>query len=479
MNPCPWKSFCKLGLFITMCQALLYGQDDLKDQPAPKAIPIEDLLPKFDQDVMVISRTQQFKISGGDPALRAAAANLAEETKDEILKLLEEKDEWKVPVIVEMRGKFGDVVPLRSSVVQLTYGDVGYEVRIFVNLSRGLQKESYQRAVISGYLLSRAFASKELPNKDEEVFYAVPPWLVEGVAEAILWRLGQSDRRMYDALFRNGGLLELKNLFEANEAGFFALDGASKAAFRVSAGAMVMALCEQPDGKAGMRGFLKEAASYNGEFPVLLRQHFPELNLSQSSLTKWWALQLAVKGAVPLVEAMGVIDTDKELERALKIRYRSADGIFKEVLFSEWETVPELTKPERVEAVRLSEEELVRLSFRCFPSYRPMLNEYQLILTKWVAGETKGLTESLGKLADTRRIMVGKSERARDFLDWFEITRARETSGEFDDYLNLKSRLKTQANPRKDPLTKYLDKLDPLFVIPEQRKPKLFPLDDF
>ena len=148
-------------------------------------------------------------------------------------------------------------------------------------------------------------------------------------------------------------------------------------------------------------------------------------------------------------------------------------------MFTQWETLPELTKPERVEAVRLSEEELVRLSYRCFPSFRPILNEYQLLLNKWVAGETKGLTESLGKLAETRRIMVEKSQRARDFLDWFEITRARETSGEFDDYLNLKSRLKTQSNPRKDPLTKYLDKLDPLFVVPEQRKPQLFPLDDF
>ncbi|MFN7343511.1 MAG: hypothetical protein ACK5TA_09260, partial [bacterium] len=120
--------------------------------------------------------------------------------------------------------------------------------------------------------------------------------MVEGFAEAIAWRLGQSDRRMYDTLFRYGGLFELKNLFELDGAAYLALDAASKAAFRVSAGAMVMALSEQPDGKAGMRSFLKEASTYSGEIPTLLRQHFPELNLSQSSLSKWWALQLAIKG---------------------------------------------------------------------------------------------------------------------------------------------------------------------------------------
>lgn len=459
------------------CHGHADGQDDLKDQPVPRAIPIEDLQPKFNQDVVVVSRSQQFKISGSDPATRAAAANLAEETKDEILRLLVEKDDWKVPVKVEMRGKPGDAVPLRSAVVQLTYSEVGYEVKIFVNLSRGLQREPYQRAVIAGYLLSRSF--KDAPKTEEQISYVVQPWLVEGIAEAISWRLGQSDRRMYDSLFRHGGLLELKNLFELNEAGFLAMDAASKAAFRVSAGAMVMALCEQPDGKAGMKGFLKEASTYDGEVPALLRQHFPELNLSQSSLTKWWALQLADKGAVPLVESMDVVGTDQELARALKIRYRNAEGNLNEVLFTEWETVPELTKAERLEAIRLTEEELVRLSYRCFPSFRPMLNEYQLLLTKWVAGETKGLAESLRKLAEIRQTMVAKAERARDYLDWFEITRARETSGEFDDYLNLKSRLKTQVNPRKDSVSKYLDRLAPLFVIPEQRSPQLFPLRDF
>jgi hypothetical protein len=473
MNSCSWKCLAKLGIMILSISVSVNGQDDLKDQPAPKAIPIEDLLPKFGKDMVVISRSQQFKISGSDPATRAIAANLAEETKDELLRLLEEKDEWKVPVIIELRGKIGDPVPLRNTVWQVSFNEVGYEVEIFANLSRGLQKESYQRAIIAGYVLARSL--KDAPKSDTQVPYTAAPWLVEGISEAISWRLGQSDRRMYDALFRHGGLFEMKQLFELDEAGYLALDAASKAAFRVSAGAMVMALSEQPDGKAGLRSFSKVVSSYSGEVPTLLRQHFPELNLSQSSLIKWWALQLANKGVAPLAEAIGVVNTDQELERALKIRYRTVEGSLIEVPIREWDRIPELSKTERVEAVRLTEEELVRLSFRCFPSFRPFLSEYQIILTKWVAGETKGLTESLTKLSETRSTMVAKSERARDYLDWFEITRARETSGVFDDYLTLKSRLKLQSIPRKDSISKYLDRLDPLFVIPEQRQPNLFP----
>ncbi|MES2983106.1 MAG: hypothetical protein V4727_12405 [Verrucomicrobiota bacterium] len=453
------------------------GQEDLDNQPVPKAVPIEDLQPKFDENVVVISRSRQFKISGSDAATRAAAANLAEDSKLELLRMLEEKDDWKVPVIVEMRGKFGDAVPLRNTVLDFGYNDVSYQVKIFVNLSRGLPKENYQRAVIAACLLARSLQDKA--KVDANVRRSIPPWLVEGISEAISWRLGQSDRRLYDTLFRHGGLYKLENLFELNEAGYIGLDAASKAAFRVSAGALVMALSEQPDGKAGMRGFLNEAPSYSGEFPALLRQHFPELNMSQSGLAKWWNLQLANKGTAPLAEALGVAKTDEELERALKLRYRDAASAMHEVPISEWNRIPELTQAERLESVRLTEEELVRLSYRCFPSYRPLLQEYQLVLTRWVAGDTKEVSTSLLKLAETRQIMVAKSARARDFLDWFEITRARETSGAFDDYLTLKTRLKVQSNPRKDSITKYLDRLDPLFVLPDQRKKAPFPLGEF
>lgn len=453
------------------------AQEDLANQPVPKAVPIEDLQPKFDQNVVVISRSRQFKISGSDPAIRAAAANLAEDTKSELLRLIEEKDDWKVPVMIELSGKFGNPVPLRNTVLDFGYNEVSYQVKISVNLSRGLPKESFQRAVIAGCLLARSL--KDKAKVDANVRRSIPPWLVEGISEAISWRLGQSDRRPYDTLFRNGELYKLENLFELNEAGYIALDAASKAAFRVSSGALVMALSEQPDGKAGMRGFLNEAPSYSGEFPGLLRQHFPELNMSQSGLAKWWNLQLANKGTAPLAEALGVAKTDEELERALKLRYREAVAAMHEVPISEWNRVPKLSQAERVESVRLTEEELVRLSYRCFPSYRPLLQEYQLILTRWVTGDTKEISASLLKLAEIRQTMVAKSARARDFLDWFEITRARETSGAFDDYLTLKTRLKLQSNPRKDSITKYLDRLDPLFVIPQQRQPTPFPLGEF
>jgi hypothetical protein len=265
-------------------------------------------------------------------------------------------------------------------------------------------------------------------------------------------------------------LFGLEDLFGLSEAEYISIDAASRAAFRVSAGALVMALIEQPDGKTGIRDFLAELAGFQGEMPALLRKHFPDLNLSETSLAKWLQLQLANKGVAPLTESLGVLATDQLLGEALRLRYKDAEGVLREIPVTEWENLAELEEVDRIEAVRLAQDDLLRLSYRSFPSYRVLLLEYQSLLSDLAKGETKSMTGSLQALAETRATMVAKAERARDFMDWFEITRARETSGAFDDYLSLKARLKTRVNTRTDSLSKYLDKLDPLFTVPEDKR---------
>jgi hypothetical protein len=261
---------------------------------------------------------------------------------------------------------------------------------------------------------------------------------------------------------------KLDDLFALSEADFMRIDAASEAAFRVSSGALVMALLEQPNGKAGMREILAELPAFEGEVPVLLRRHFPELNLSQRSLEKWWSLQLANKGSAPLTEVIGVIKTDERLTQALQLRYRDSEGTPHEIPVTEWNLFPGKEPAIRNQAVSMAQQELISLSYRCFPSYRPLLREYQALLRRWVSGETGELSESFEKLAAQRRTMVEKAQRARDFLDWFEITRARETSGVFEDYLKLKAQLKSRPSRRTNPISEYLDRIDPLFAPAER-----------
>lgn len=410
----------------------------------------------------VVSRSGQFRISGGDALVRGTLAILAESTKEELLQLTGEKDDWKVPVNIRLHGKQGDPLPARTVSMRLVEVEGARELRLDVHLSRGIEHERYKRAITAALLYERALKQPAAAPGDAPL--TVPPWLYDGIREATAWRLNQSDRRLYQALFRHGGWFKLDDLFNLTDAGFEELDGATRSAFRVSSGALVMALLEQPQGRDGFRDFLNAVPAYEGEMPGLLAKHFPELNLSETSLAKWWALQLANKGGLnQLTDLLTIAQTEEALNEALKLNFRTPEGIVQRKDFSAWPELAALDEGERVAAVRAAEEPLVRLSYRCFPSYRPLLQEYQAILVAIARNETKDVARRITDLDETRTTMIARANRARDYLDWFEITRARETSGVFDDYLRLKERLKSNPVRRKDPVSDYLDRMDRVF----------------
>jgi hypothetical protein len=206
--------------------------------------------------------------------------------------------------------------------------------------------------------------------------------------------------------------------------------------------------------------------------PGLLRQHFPELNLSETSLAKWWALQLANKGGLNLLtDILTIQQTETALAEALHLNFRTAEGIVQQKQLAAWPELAALKEPERLAAVRLAQDALVRLSYRCFPSYRPLLTDYQIVLDAIAKNKTKDIPLRLAALEETRATMIARATRAHDYLDWFEITRARETSGAFDDYLRLKERLKANPHLRKDNLSEYLDRMDRIFHREEKTNP--------
>jgi hypothetical protein len=343
-----------------------------------------------------------------------------------------------------------------------------------VHLSRGIEQERFKRAVTAALLYEKALAAGTDDAAGQPLI--VPPWLTDGLREATAWRLNESDRRLYEALFKHAGLFKLDEMFAVSDQAFEDMDGATRAAFRVSSGALVMALLEQPQGKEGFRAFLSEVAAYQGEMPGLLRKHFPELNLSETSLAKWWALQLAAKGGLsPLTDILTIQQTDAALAEALRLNFRSREGIIQQKELAAWPEVSALSEQERITAVRQAQDALVRLSYRCFPSYRPLLAEYQLVLDSIVKNKTKDVAKRLADLDGTRATMISRAARARDYLDWFEITRARETSGAFDDYQRLKERLKANPNQRKDSLSAYLDRMDRIFYRETKAGPLLPP----
>jgi len=432
-------------------------------QEVPRAVPVPDVPvvpPQPRPADRTISRSGQFRVSGADGLVRGSVGVMADAAKDELLALTGEKDAWKVPISIFLHGKQGDPLPPRSVAMRRVLTDTGCELFVDVHLSHGIELESFKHTITSALLYERALRGPARP--DERLM--VPPWLVEGLREATAWGLKRGDRRLYEALFKHGGLYKLEELFAMDEAAFEDLDGAMRAAFRGSSGALVMALIEQPQGKEGFGAFLTEVPAFQGELPTLLRRHFPDLNLSETSLAKWLSLKLADMVTPTTTDVLGVAETDAALTQALQLNFRDADGSLQRRPIEDWEQLAELKAHERAGAVRQAQDSLVRLSYRCFPSYRPLLAEYQIALGEISRGKTRKTAAQLAALAKTRGEMMTKNARASDYLDWFEITRARDTSGEFEDYRRLKARLQDNPRTRDDHISIYLDRMNKIFA---------------
>lgn len=427
--------------------------------PVPVAPPSGPATPGGERTT---SRSGQFRVSGADGLLRGTVAMMAEDAKDDLLLLTGEKDTWKVPVSIFLHGKPGDPLPPRSVAMKLLFSEAGDDLRLDVHLGRGLESEYFKHATTTALLYERALRGRR-PGQPETPLM-VAPWLVEGLREATAWQLKSSDRRLYEALFKHGGLFKLDELFTLNESQFEELDGVMHAAFRVSAGSLVMALLKQPQGHQGFLTFLSESAAFDGEMPALLRRHFPELNLSETSLAKWRDLQLAEMTTPTLTEVLTIAETEAALDDALYLNFATVEGGPQHKPLADWRQLDALKPVERAEAVRLAQDGLVHLSYRCFPSYRPLIAQYQTVLLAIARHKTPKTAAQLASLLETRRSLLAKASRASDYLDWFEITRARQTSGVFEDYLSLKQRLVAHPHNRNDNLSKYLDRMNQIFA---------------
>jgi hypothetical protein len=468
------KPACLIGFALaTVALGQLAPPRAVPVPEAPDTPPVTGPPPSTLATDRATSRSGQFRVSGANGLLRGTVAMIAEDAKDELLLLTAEKDAWKVPIAIFLHGKQGDPLPPRSVAMKLWFNETGYDLRVNVHLSRGIEMEHFKHTTTAALLYERAL--RDRPPGPTETPLIVPPWLVEGLREATAWRLKRSDRRLYAALFKHGGLYKLDELFAVTESQFEELDGAMHAAFRVSSGALVMALLKQPQGREGFLSFLSSSAAFEGEMPTLLRRHFPDLNLSETSLAKWWALQLADMTTPTLTEVLTIPETEMLLDDALYLNFRSSDGISQHKPLSAWRELEPLKPAERVEAVRLAQDSLVRLSYRCFPAYRPLIAEYQVALGTIARNKTRKSDAQLAQLQDTRNSLRTLASRARDYLDWFEITRARETSGAFEDYLRLKERLQAQPHNRSDNLSLYLDRLNHVFARKSAETPASLP----
>jgi hypothetical protein len=93
------------------------------------------------------------------------------------------------------------------------------------------------------------------------------------------------------------------------------------------------------------------------------------------------------------------------------------------------------------------------------------LIEYQQILRDLASGKkNKALGDQVEELMSQRRTRMERALRARDYMDFMEISQARDLSGEFDDYMRLKEELELRPRPKRhDRITEVLGTMEKVY----------------
>lgn len=414
-----------------------------------------------DVDEHVISHSKLFSVSGGDSLRMGAIATRADDLYSQVCKLLQLEKSHKHLISIRLLGKSTDspsLNPIRTR-INIIDGHPNFQVRIFPG--GGIDLDRMDKAIITMILYEHVLRDLDPGAYPDNI--TLPGWLVAGLQQAVLWKAGRAERRLYQQLFHRAEMLSPEEMVSIEEPE--KLDAASRQVYEISCGVLLMSLIDREGGLDQLKNLLSNAATADGTPVETITEHFHELGVDSSLLNKWWAIELANLALPRATEAMAPIETEKMLQDALTIMYFDPETeVPRPVSLDDAYALVELPNWQR--QVQPAIARLIALSHTCFPGYRAIITEYCRVIGQLVDGAHPDTVQnSLGPLLELRQAYYSAAIRGRDYLDWFEITfTGKERERSFDSYLETMQLLRRE-NPGPDTaMSRYLDDIEALYT---------------
>jgi len=406
-----------------------------------------------------LSSSKQFTVYCDDATIRSNIASQIEEYKNHLLAALGSGDQWKYPISIHLSGKAGDPVLGKAMWSELRLLEGVPLFVINVNLAHGLDQEQFSYLLYESliYELSmRKLKPAQIPAKIK-----LPDWLVHGLVHAVSWQRNPAKKEQFARMFNSFNLPEVKELLARKN--IQQLDLATKGLYECACAALVLCLLEQTGGNTSLYNMLCDALLHQDPDELArINKFFPAFALSAKSLEKWWALQQAKMSQIPLNQIIPPLQCEERLQTVLSI-YDSEHA--RKLDLADPKNAAGFKDPhvELVAELKQAQYHLLHLNYRCFADYRPIILAYMRIINDIIHQLPKQHGEELQKLQQQRENLKKAALRARDYLDWYEITHARQGSASFDEYLRTSELLNaTPSIDKDDHLQQYLFDIEQL-----------------
>lgn len=436
-------------------------------QPLPTAQELRKARKATDApDEHVVSQSRMFSVSGGDSLHMGAIATKADEVRGRVNSLLGFEDDHRFTVSIRIIGQTTDrevARPIRTR-ISIIGNEPNLQIRI--HAGGGIDVDRLTNAIITMVLYERALREVRPDALPDTI--RVPEWLITGVQQAILWKSGKADRRLYRKLFEKAEMMSPETIISTQNAS--KLDASSREVYEVSCGVLVMCLVSREGGQAQLRELVAESVLAEGTPKDIIASHFHELGVDEGMLHRWWALQLASMAEAPATEMLTPMETEQQLKEAITVMLYDKDTrTSRPILLDNVYAFVQL--PDWRARLRPVSDRLLELSVHAFPGYRPIIMEYQRLIAELLNGKSPDdVQQILGPIRELREAYITTSLRARDYLDWYEITQlgGASRSSSFASYREAMALLRQEDNGPDTHMSRYLEDIEALYGLDEK-----------
>lgn len=403
-----------------------------------------------------VSTSRQFIVYGTEVGVRGAICDLAEQTKRELLGLLDRRDAWVTAIVINAQYPQANLPEFPRLAVNLSQTGFGLKMQIDLTIDAEVSRPEVRREILRALLLEMIYRGEsDIPAG--AAYVSPPAWLLDGVpAEQPDMPLGRVSNLL--ALPVAGrSTMPLEKLVQQKPE---LLDAPGRLLYRAYSIALVDLLRRAPEGPARLVRFVGDLRLASNDAMAQLRKHFPEMFGDRSGAEKMWERHVARLARDQPYQLLTGAETERRIGRALRLEFPN-QGTQK---YYELEEFPAFLKHPSAEIVlaRLAHD-LDQLELRANPIYRPIISEYAKVAALLMRGKRKGLAPRLERLRATRQSIAKQMSAIDDYLNWFEATRPRSPSGAFADYFKAAESAAAPAPPRRDAISIYLDALETQF----------------
>ncbi len=376
-----------------------------------------------------VSPSRQFVIYGADAALRGAVSDLAERTKADFLALLRQRDNWAVPIVVDLQPQQANLPELPSANLRFTQTGFGLKLQLDLTISQNLD-------------VSAAGS----------VFVEPPHWLLDGV---LALGPGRDRGDLMQALAAADKPLPLEKFLRQRPE---LLDSAGRALYRAYSFALVQMLSDGRDGPARLAKYIGDLSDASDEPLGNLRAHFPFL---VGDAERSWQSTLDRLRNFQISQLLTFAESERRLDELLRVKISQTNNPTKIAALDEF-AQRKISPGEKMALSQLSRDLLVFVA-QANPVLRPIVREYQQITALLARGKRRAIAKRLSRLDVTHKQLAARMSDIDDYMNWFEATQMNKGSGYFSDYLKAVNQSHLAPPNRRDPLSVYVDALEDQF----------------